>query len=80
MDSLTIAVAGAMAGAAAGSVGTWMVSALRDQERDSKAANRAIVEKVHQLELRMVKVETDLGFYVNLGSRRAQEGMDAQQT
>lgn len=69
----------ALVGAGAGAFGAWIVGRLRDRERDETAARTALQEKVHQLEIRIVRMEHDLAFYLNAGTRRVKEGLDAQQ-
>lgn len=77
MDAFWVAVAGALAGAIVGSFGVWLTARLRDRERDAMAQGKALQDKVHQLEIRIVKMERDLDFYLTAGTRRIQEGLDA---
>lgn len=77
-ESLTLLVA--LLGAAAGSLGTWVVSRFRDRERDAKEAKRALREKVHHLEMRIVRLETGFGFYANFAAERFEGVADAEQT
>lgn len=55
VQELPIAVIAAFTGAAAGCVGTW----LAQRERDQHSARREGEEKLHQLELRIVKLEAE---------------------
>lgn len=79
MESQALTLLVAVSGAAAGSIGTWVVGRYRDRERDATRADQALRDKVHQLEIRIVRMETDLGFYAGMGYKRTQEDLDAQQ-
>lgn len=79
MDPQTLTLPVALVGAAAGSLGTWVVSRLRDRERDAQETKQALWEKVHHLEMRIVRLETGFGFYANFAAERFEGVADAQQ-
>ena len=79
MDTQSLTLLVALIGAAAGSLGTWVVSRFRDRERDAKETKHALWEKVHHLETRIVRLETGFGFYANFAADRFEGVADAQQ-
>ena len=77
MDDLWIAVLSALAGAASGSFGAWLTTRLRDRERDSRGASEGLREKVHHIELRIVRLETEFSFYAAVAAKRFEGVGDA---
>ncbi|MEK6975199.1 MAG: hypothetical protein AABY18_02520 [Candidatus Thermoplasmatota archaeon] len=74
MDPQILTVLVALLGTVAGSLGTWMVSRYRDRERDASQADQTLRDKVHQLEIRIVKLEVENNAFIAVGRHEAERG------
>ena len=70
MDQFQVAVAAAAAGAGLGVAGTWLTDRLRERQRAASSGHRALQAKLHEFELRIVRLETAVGFYSKVGRQR----------
>lgn len=71
---LWIGLASALAGAVAGSVGTFVAQRRQSADDRTHGDSRALRDKVLQMEVRMAKVETELDVLGRYGLLRLEEG------
>ena len=79
IPSVLVGLFFATAGAAVGAWATWLADKARDRRLAGESRSQTLEEKVHHLEVRIVRLETELGFYAVLGRSQIQEAGRAQQ-
>jgi hypothetical protein len=72
VDQVWVAVVAA--GAGLGVAGTWLTDRLRERQRATVSDSRALQAKLHEFELRIVRLETAVGFYSKVGRQRKEDG------
>lgn len=76
MNDPALAVTATVAGALLGGVATWWLQSRLHHLQRQEARNSAVMEKLHQLDMRIVKVEAELRVLNSIGYLRTPEEDD----
>jgi len=79
MDAFVVALASAVVGAGCGALGTWWTGRLRDHEQEARSDHRSLQAKLHEFDVRIVRLEALVGFYSRLGRQREEDDDVPQQ-
>lgn len=78
VDAFPVALVSAVAGAAAGSAATWWAQRHESRLQRQSATDRGVQDKLHQLELRIVRLEAESNAFTLAGQLSSRpEDLDA---